>query len=137
MKYNLKKKSNLKSYLGSCAGVLALSIVSASLNTSAFAQDANEEVDEVIVTGSRIATDSTLTAPSPVQTVTIDDFRNSGDIEIATSLRNIPALQGSDPATLDSAQGFAATGVSTLNLRNLGTARTLVLQGRTASCTRR
>lgn len=128
MKYNSKNKSNLKSYLGSCAGVLALSIMSASFSTSAYAQDSNEDVDEVIVTGSRIATDSTLTAPSPVQTVTIDDFRNSGDIEIATSLRNIPALQGSDPATLDSAQGFAATGVSTLNLRNLGTARTLVLQ---------
>lgn len=84
--------------------------------------------ERVVVTGSRIATDSTLSAPSPIQTVTIDDFRNSGDIEIATSLRNIPALQGSDPASLDSAQGFAITGSSTLNLRQLGTDRTLVLQ---------
>lgn len=84
--------------------------------------------DEIIVTGSRIAVDSAITAPSPVQTLTIDTFINSGDIEIASSLRNLPALQGSDPATLDSAQGFAATGTSTLNLRQLGTNRTLVLQ---------
>lgn len=84
--------------------------------------------ERVIVTGSRIATDSALAAPSPVQTVDIDDFRNSGDIEIAASLRNIPALQGSDPSSLDSAQGFAISGASTLNLRQLGTNRTLVLQ---------
>jgi len=95
-----------------------------------YAQDENSDdiLEEVIVTGSRIATDSSLTAASPVQVVSADDFRNSGDIEIATSLRNIPALQGSDPATLDSAQGFAASGVSTLDLRSLGTNRTLVLQ---------
>ncbi len=96
-------------------------------STLAVAQDA-PELDEIIVTGSRIATDSSITAPSPVQTLTLEDFARSGDIEIASSLRNVPALQGSDPATLDSAQGFAATGVSTLNLRQLGTDRTLVLQ---------
>ncbi|MEL7480456.1 MAG: TonB-dependent receptor [Pseudomonadota bacterium] len=88
----------------------------------------NRELERVVVTGSRIATDSALTAPSPVQTVSLDQFINSGDIEIGTGLRNIPALQGSNPASLDSADGFAATGISTLNLRSLGTNRTLVLQ---------
>ena len=77
--------------------------------------------DEIIVTGSRIAVDAALTAPSPVQTISLDDFVKSGDIDIATSLRNIPALQGSDPANLDSAAGAVATGASTLNLRSLGT----------------
>lgn len=93
------------------------------------ADEDNDEalLERVVVTGSRIATDSALTAPSPVQSITIDQFRNSGDIEIATSLRNIPALQGSDPASLDSAQGLVATGGSSLNLRGLGNDRTLVL----------
>lgn len=100
----------------------------APVTVSDTADDDEKTLNKVLVTGSRIATDSALTAPSPVQSVTIDQFRNSGDIEVATSLRDIPALQGSDPATLDSAQGFAATGTSTLNLRALGTDRTLVLQ---------
>jgi outer membrane receptor protein involved in Fe transport len=119
------KSYNIKSRLIGSASVAT--VLLSAFSTTAIAQDAPAE-DEIIVTGSRIATDSSLTAPSPVQTVTIDDFARSGDIEIAASLRNLPALQGSDPATLDSAQGFPATGVSTLNLRQLGTNRTLVLQ---------
>lgn len=87
-----------------------------------------EEGDRIVVTGSRIATDSTTSLPSPVQVVTIEEFRNAGEIDIAQTLREIPALQGSDPATLSSAQGLALTGASTLNLRQLGTNRTLVLQ---------
>lgn len=109
------------------ASVSAVAMTVTALSSTAVAQDAEADNDVIVVTGSRIATDSALTAPSAVQTITIDTFRNSGDINIAASLRNIPALQGSDPATLDSAQGDAATGISTLNLRQLGTARTLVL----------
>ena len=105
----------------------AVAISMAGIAVTANAQD-NADIEEVIVTGSRIAVDSALTAPSPVQSLTIDQFKNSGDIDIATGLRNIPALQGSDPASLDSAAGLAATGVSTLDLRQLGTVRTLVLQ---------
>ena len=87
-----------------------------------------EEQSTIIVTGSRIATDSTTSLPSPVQVLTAEEFRSAGEIDISQTLREIPALQGSDPATLDSAQGFAVTGASTLNLRQLGTNRTLVLQ---------
>ena len=114
----------LKTRLIASTSLFSMAIT--ALSVTATAQDAGE--DEIIVTGSRIAVDSALTAPSPVQTVTLDAFKNSGDIEIASSLRNIPALQGSDPASLDSAAGLAATGTSTLNLRDLGTDRTLVLQ---------
>ena len=121
-------------FLTAGASLIALALAAPAIAQDAEPETINESSDDtavqetVIITGSRIATDSALTAASPVQTVTIDQFRNSGDIEIATSLRNIPALQGSDPATLDSAQGAAATGTSTLNLRGLGTDRTLVLQ---------
>ena len=87
----------------------------------------DSDIDTIVVTGSRIPIDSAITAASPIQTVTIDQFVKSGDIDIARNLRNIPALQGSDPATLQSAQGAAATGLSTLDLRQLGTDRTLVL----------
>ncbi|WP_298335132.1 TonB-dependent receptor [uncultured Erythrobacter sp.] len=103
---------------------------------AAFAQDvtsngANQEQPEenqIVVTGSRIATDSTTSLPSPVQVISVEQLRNAGEIDISQTLREIPALQGSDPATLSDAQGLALTGASTLNLRQLGTNRTLVLQ---------
>ncbi len=86
------------------------------------------EGDLIVVTGSRISTDSTTSLPSPVQVVTSEVFKKAGEIDISQTLREIPALQGSDPSTLDSAQGFAVTGASTLDLRQLGTNRTLILQ---------
>ncbi|WP_296722385.1 TonB-dependent receptor [Erythrobacter sp.] len=117
---------------------LAMALMLAGLGaTSAGAQDGvadpnPEEGDPepagIVVTGSRIATDSTTTLPSPVQVVTSEQFRKSGEIDLAQTLRELPALQGSDPATLADAQGLALTGASTLNLRQLGSERTLVLQ---------
>ena len=109
---------------------------SSAVPFTAFAQDvtsdgANQEEpdgNQIVVTGSRIATDSTTSLPSPVQVVTTEELRNAGEIDVSQTLREIPALQGSDPATLSSAQGLALTGASTLNLRQLGTNRTLVLQ---------
>ncbi|WP_427453906.1 TonB-dependent receptor domain-containing protein [Litorimonas sp. WD9-15] len=124
MKFHISQQAKPVRRGLSCS-MLALALAGA-LSVPSQAQDTSDDV--IVVTGSRIATDSALTAASPVQTVTIDSFIKSGDIEIASGLRNVPALQGSDPATLDSAQGFAATGVSSLDLRNLGANRTLVLQ---------
>lgn len=89
---------------------------------------AEEPGQAIVVTGSRIATDSTTALSSPVQVVTIEQLTLAGEIDITQTLREIPALQGSDPATLDGAQGLATSGASTLDLRQLGTDRTLVLQ---------
>jgi len=124
MKFHISQQAKPVRRGLSCS-MLALALTGA-LSVPSQAQDTSDDV--IVVTGSRIATDSALTAASPVQTVTIDSFIKSGDIEIASGLRNVPALQGSDPASLDSAQGLAATGISTLDLRGLGTVRTLVLQ---------
>lgn len=109
---------------------------SSAVPFAAYAQDVTsdsadqEQADDnqIVVTGSRIATDSTTSLPSPVQVVTTEELRKAGEIDLAQTLREIPALQGSDPATLSDAQGLGLTGASTLNLRQLGTNRTLVLQ---------
>ncbi|MGB3472366.1 MAG: TonB-dependent receptor [Erythrobacter sp.] len=113
----------------------ALLLAAAStLATAAHAQSAPDTETEaapdnaIVVTGSRIATDSTTALPSPVTVIDAEQLRNAGEIDIAQTLREIPALAGSDPATLASAQDLALTGASTLNLRQLGTDRTLVLQ---------
>ncbi len=119
----------------SLTALSAALIVSALTPGALAAQDSvaddaasDEPEADIVVTGSRIRVDSTTALASPVQVVTIESLKRAGEIDIAQTLREIPALQGSDPATLDSAQGFGLTGASTLDLRQLGTNRTLVLQ---------
>ena len=88
--------------------------------------------DEIIVTGSRIASDPTTTAANPVVALDSLDLRNAGRIDIGETLREIPALQGSAPGSLSALQAADTEdqdlGLSLLNLRNLGIERTLVLQ---------
>ncbi|MEL6365931.1 MAG: TonB-dependent receptor [Pseudomonadota bacterium] len=93
------------------------------------AQDAETEDDGdlIVVTGSRIATDSTLTAASPVLAIGGDDIRTSGQIDITALLRESPALQGSLPGSFSAFNG-GPLGTSRLNLRSLGTERTLVIE---------
>lgn len=114
------------------AALLVSGLAPTGLAAQDSVDDAEAEADEpqvaIVVTGSRIATDSTTSLASPVQVVTAETLKTVGEIDISQTLRELPALQGSDPATLDSAQGFAATGASTLDLRQLGTDRTLILQ---------
>jgi len=86
------------------------------------------EEERIVVTGSRIKVDAATESASPVQVIEAEQFKRAGEIDLTQTLREIPALQGSDPANLDSAQGFALSGASTLNLRGLGSNRTLVLQ---------
>jgi len=110
--------------------IAGMASAAASAQDSVVEDDAAPEETEtaIVVTGSRIKVDSTTALASPVQVVSIENLKRAGEIDIAQSLREIPALQGSDPATLDSAQGFGLTGASTLDLRQLGANRTLVLQ---------
>jgi outer membrane receptor protein involved in Fe transport len=95
----------------------------ALMASPALAQDpAGEatEVEEIVVTGSRIAI-APENAPQPVQVLTAETLAAQGITEVADALDVIPALQASE----SSAQ--ANGGSVQLNLRNLGTNRTLVL----------
>jgi len=85
------------------------------------------DIERMVVTGSRIATDSTLDAPSPVVSLGGDDIRTSGEIDVAALLRESPQLQASLPASFSAFNG-TPLGASLLNLRNLGAVRTLVLE---------
>ncbi len=67
----------------------------------AMAQDAgaSQDLDDVIVTGSRIAVDAVTASAGPVQVITAEQFKQAGEIDITQMLREIPALQGSDRLT--------------------------------------
>ena len=95
------------------------------------APDQEQEENRIVVTGSRIAIDSAVEAASPITVVNEDQIATSGEADLATELRNIPALQGTLPG-IDSVNQAAAgdssdLGLSLLNLRQLGTVRTLTL----------
>lgn len=83
------------------------------------------ELEEIIVTGSRIR-QSNLTLPNPVSSVSSEDIGFSGDVNIVDIVNDIPALIGSNGA-IENAGAFGSFGAATLNLRNMGSQRTLVL----------
>ncbi len=117
--------------LGSAATLVA----SFALGAGAYAQDSADDeellIEEVVVTGSRIIRRD-IEAPSPVTVIGAVDIRDSGETDVSKLLREIPSLNGSLTATGSTQTGFASdlnddVGVGRLNLRNLGTNRTLVL----------
>ena len=92
--------------------------------TEAEAED--EELDEIVVTGSRIRR-TIGDAPVPLTVIDQDAADVSGFNNIADFLSDIPALQGSQVPDDTTGAVLNAAGLNLLNLRNLGTARTLVL----------
>src|SRR5262249_27173273 len=81
------------------------------------------------ITGSRIAR-APIDTPNPVTTVDAEDILQSGLNNLTSLLARTPALVNST-TSYDSAgaqaQGFAVAAIICLDLRNLGTAPTLML----------
>src|SRR5262245_1286373 len=96
--------------------------------TAAASADQNaEQMNEVVVTGSRIARPD-FEAPNPIVSLDAANLQQSGNTNITNFLARVPALTGSRDSTQTSGgQGtygtFGQTGLNQLNLRNLGTAR--------------
>ena len=88
-------------------------------------ESANEMVEEVLVTGSRI-TRSDAVSPSPLATVDMSNINNSGRVTIDDYLSRLPQFgPGTGDYSNDSNGGTA--GRATLNLRSLGSKRNLVI----------
>lgn len=111
------------------AAALALSGVSAAGDVVA-RPDVTEDggaVSEVVVTGSRVVRDG-YEAPTPVSVVTTEELKSFATINVADALNTLPALAGSfTPAATQANASSGNSGINALNLRNIGTSRTLVL----------
>jgi len=90
--------------------------------------EAGEPGEAIVVTGSRIARDPNVGSPAPIISVTAEELQRSGTSDVVDTLRDIPALSTST-STDGSIDGVfsEAVGQSILNLRGLGSQRTLVL----------
>ena len=103
----------------------ALGASSFALSGPVLAQDnsADDQIEEIVTTGSRIKR-STNTQSQEIITFTIEDMELSGDISVADALRS------STMNTIGSfreSSGSSAQSNATINLRGVGTGRTLVL----------
>ena len=86
------------------------------------AEDAPEAEEVVVVTGSRIVR-SNLVSSSPVTQVDAEELLFQGTVRVEDMAKTLPQVY-SDQNT---GQSNGATGTATIDLRNLGTDRTLVL----------
>jgi outer membrane receptor protein involved in Fe transport len=113
--------------LAGTAGLLSVVAAGAASAQDAPAQEQATEVEEIVVTGSRIRVQDYV-APNPVVSVTAESIQNSGQTNLTDFLTELPALaqsltlqEGADTTTP------GAAGLNLLDLRGLGTNRTLVL----------
>lgn len=111
-------------------------ILAAVSATPAFAQEDTKAADasqidegtieQVTVTGSRISRPNAV-SPTPVTTLTAEDISLSGETNLGDFLNDLPALRSTFSGQ-NSGRFIGTVGLNLLDLRGLGTSRTLVLQ---------
>ncbi|HEV2531126.1 TonB-dependent receptor domain-containing protein [Phenylobacterium sp.] len=101
------------------AAIIGLSATQAAAQT---APAASAQVSEVVVTGSRIPQPN-LTSTSPVTAVSSQEFKLEGTTNVESLLNNLPQVSAGQTSTVSN----GSTGIATVNLRGLGSRRTLVL----------
>ena len=129
MKNKSVAQRNLRKSLLCGASAVAGIVPAAMLLTAgaALAQDDDGVSDDrIIVTGSRIARKD-LVATSPVNVISEDALELTGFNQVATVLNELP--QAGIPGSVDTATNFrtSTSGLNTIDLRNLGEERTLIL----------
>jgi outer membrane receptor protein involved in Fe transport len=114
---------------GIAIGASALAVVC----TPAIAQDQSAEsaaapLETIVVTGSRIVVPG-VAVSNPVTSIDAEAIRTSGVTDLTDYLKTTPALVSStDKTDAGGSNAFiGSTGLTLLNLRNLGVDRTLVL----------
>lgn len=122
-----KSVTSVKSRALARTSLLALTATLLASVTQAQTASSDTAVEAVVVTGSLIARPG-YTAPTPVTAVNAKDLEAAAPANVADYVNELPELQGSATPT-SSTKGVSSgtAGQNTLNLRNLGANRTLVL----------
>lgn len=106
---------------------VALAFGSSSLANAQEANDGSEAdgAERITISGTRILREGAI-APSPVTVISGEDLLKTGAISIGEALNDLPALT-STFSMANSGGSIGNAGLSLLDLRGMGTARTLVL----------
>ena len=92
----------------------------------AAARDQANQVQEVVVTGSRIARPN-LDQPTPISTLSPQQIQNTGTANLGDIITRLPSAGFNGTARSNSNNFGNSSGLSQIDLRNLGVSRTLVL----------
>jgi iron complex outermembrane recepter protein len=106
------------------AAAVAVSGSAVAQTTAAPAAPAKPNEEVVVVTGTRIQRPNTV-SNSPITSVTADSLITQNTVNIETKLRTLPQFTPGSTEYSNNTDG--PEGVATINLRGLGTNRTLVL----------
>ena len=88
--------------------------------------EAVTQVEEIVVTGSRIARPN-LEQPAPVSTITQEAITNSGTMNLGYILAEMPGMGRGNTVRANADSGGTLVGLNQANLRSLGATRTLTL----------
>ena len=136
--YIVKKSGSKFIFLTSCALVSLVGGTGAAYAQDVAAPDEATDQDsavlapqddsseQIVVTGSRILS-SVVSSTQPVQILDRESIAQSGVTNIQDLLLENPAIGAPTFARTNNAFGVTGTGVATVDLRNLGTSRTLIL----------
>ncbi len=110
------------------AGLAFAGLTGGVANAAAAAAKDSSTVTEVVVTGSRIVRRD-FSAPSPIVTVGQQNFEARANVGIETTLNQLPQFTPAGTQFPGDGQPSATNtvGIASINLRGLGTNRTLVL----------
>jgi iron complex outermembrane receptor protein len=122
---NLKNKLTRERLLASSilSGVAMLGSLVVAAPAANAAEDKPTEVEAIIITGSRIARQDYVAA-SPIVTVGAADVQRTGAISVEKLLNQLPQFM---PSVSDTSNNPSNNGQANIQLRGLGTVRTLVL----------
>ncbi|MEP7221455.1 MAG: TonB-dependent receptor [Novosphingobium sp.] len=129
---NIHRKTTLRLEIAALPFVLAglmASTAAQAQGTPAPAADTSAEADvdagTIIVTGSRIARPNGASAV-PITTASVAELTDNGKVAIGDTLNDLPSLRTTFSQTSNTST-LGTTGLNLLDLRGLGTQRTLVL----------
>ncbi|HEY9091914.1 TonB-dependent receptor domain-containing protein [Parasphingorhabdus sp.] len=119
------------SHIALAASLLSAPNAIAQIETGDLPDDSQQTQEEatapIVVTGTRIQRDG-YSAPTPLTVLGTEDIEASAPANVADFVNEIPSVVGSaTPANSNLNMSSGTSGLNTINLRGLGSSRTLVL----------
>ncbi len=104
---------------------IAFGAASSATFSATAAEESVEQVERIEITGSRIFREGAI-SPSPVTVITGEDLVSTGAMNIGEVLNKLPSL-ATTYSLANSGRFIGTAGISLLDLRGMGSSRTLVL----------
>jgi outer membrane receptor protein involved in Fe transport len=120
------KLSRFLSASALASAALALPQVAAAQDTGDEAETTASTDNDIVVTGSRLLRVPGAESPIPVTSVTVEELTDSGNLSLGDALNQLPSLR-STYSQANSTRFIGTAGLNLLDLRGLGTARSLVV----------